>query len=45
MVNWVTLDELQPLLDNVGNQGLHINVDFKSEKEIEQALKIVEQYR
>jgi hypothetical protein len=45
MANWVTLDELQPLLDNVGNQGLHINVDFKSEKEIEQALKIVEQYR
>jgi len=45
MANWVTIDELQPLLDNVGNQGLHINVDFKSEKEIEKALKIVQQYR
>ncbi len=45
MANWVTLDELEPLLDNVGNQGMHINVDFKSEKEIEQALKIVERYR
>jgi len=45
MANWVTLDELEPLIDNVGNQGLHINVDFKSEKEIEQALKIVDRYR
>ena len=45
MANWVTLDELKPLLDNVGNQGMHINVDFKSEKEIEQAIRIVERYR
>lgn len=45
MANWVTLDELEPLLDNVGNQGLHINVDFKSEKDIDAALKIVEKYR
>ncbi|MCW0481809.1 hypothetical protein [Gaoshiqia sediminis] len=45
MANWVTLDELEPLLDNVGNQGLHINVDFKSEKDIDTALKIVEKYR
>lgn len=44
MANWVTLDELEPLLDNVGNQGLHINVDFKSEKDIEQAMKTVERY-
>jgi hypothetical protein len=45
MANWVTLDELEPLIDNVGNQGLHINVDFKSEKDIETALRIVERYR
>jgi len=45
MANWVQLNELQPLLDNVGNQGLHINIDFKSEREIEQALEIVEHYR
>ena len=45
MANWVTHDELEPLLDNVGNQGLHINVDFKSEKDIEQAMKIVDGYR
>lgn len=45
MANWVTLEELEPLLDHVGDQGLHINVDFKSEKEIEKALKIVDKYR
>jgi hypothetical protein len=45
MANWVTLDELQPLLDNVGNQGLNIQVDFKSEKEIDEALKIIDRYR
>lgn len=45
MANWVTLDELEPLLDNVGNQGLHINVDFKNESEIDKALMIVERYR
>lgn len=45
MANWVTLEELEPLLDHVGNQGLHINVDFKNEKDIERALKIVERYR
>lgn len=45
MANWVSLDELEPLLDNVGNQGIHLNVDFKSEKEIEQAIKIIDKYR
>jgi hypothetical protein len=45
MANWVQLKELQPLLDNVGNQGLHINIDFKSEKEIDEALRIIEKYR
>ncbi len=45
MANWVKLDELEPLLDHLGNQGLHINVDFKSENEIDAALEIVEKYR
>jgi hypothetical protein len=45
MINWVTLGELEPLLDRVGNQGLNIQPDFKSEREIEEALKIVERYR
>ncbi len=42
--NWVTLDELQPLLDNVGTDGLLLSMDFHNENEIEQALKIIEKY-
>jgi len=42
---WVTVDELQPLLDNVGNQGLNLLMDFKTEKDIEAALKITDRYR
>lgn len=45
MANWVTLDELEPLLDNVGNQGLHINVDFKNEADIDKAISIIDRYR
>lgn len=45
MANFVALDELEPLLDHVGNQGLHINVDFKTEQDVETALAIVERYR
>ena len=45
MANWVKPDELEPFLDQVGNQGLHINVDFKTEKEIDSALEIIEKYR
>ena len=45
MANWVTLDEIEPLLDNIGNQGVHLNIDFKTEKDIDTALKIVEKYR
>lgn len=42
---WVELDELEPLLDNVGADGLNILMHFKNEKDIEKALKIVEPYR
>jgi hypothetical protein len=45
MAIWVTPDELEPLLDNEGNQGLNIQVDFKSEHEIDKALKVIEKYR
>jgi hypothetical protein len=44
MANWVELNELEPLLDNVGNNGLHINVDFHNEDEIEKAIKITERF-
>ena len=43
--NWVTLDELEPLLDNVGAAGMMLSMDFHNEREVEQALKIVEKYR
>jgi hypothetical protein len=45
MANWVALNEIEPLLDNIGNQGVHINIGFESEKEIDIALKIIEKYR
>lgn len=45
MACWVELNELEALLDNVGPDGLHVLVNFKKEKEIDEALKIVEKYR
>lgn len=42
---WVQINELQPLLDNVGSAGLNILMDFKTEKDIDNAIKIVERYR
>jgi hypothetical protein len=42
---WVTLDELEPLLDHVGSAGLNILMDFKSEKDIEIALNIAKKFR
>ncbi len=45
MACWVTLDELKPLLDNIGGDGVHLEMDFHNEDEVEQAMKIVEEYR
>ena len=45
MACWVTLDELRPLLDNIGGDGVHIEMDFHNEQEVEQALKIVDDFR
>jgi len=45
MACWVTLDELRPLLDNIGGNGVHIEMDFHNEREVEQALRIVEEYQ
>ena len=42
---WVTLDELRPLLDNIGGEGVHIEMDFHNEKEVEEAMRIVEEYQ
>ena len=43
MACWVTLDELKPLLDAVGTDGIHLEMDFHNENEVEQAMEIVEQ--
>ena len=45
MACWVTLDQLRPLLDNIGGDGIHLEMDFKNEDEVEQALRIVEEYQ
>ena len=45
MVCWVTLDELRPLLDNIGGEGVHLEMDFHNEQEVEQALRIIEEYQ
>jgi hypothetical protein len=42
---WVRVEELKPLLDAAGGVGLNILMDFQSEKDIEAALKIAEEYR
>lgn len=45
MACWVTLDELRPLLDNIGGDGVHLEMDFHNEDEVEKALRIVEEYQ
>ena len=45
MACWVTLDQLRPLLDNVGGDGIHLEMDFHNEDEVEQALRIIEEYQ
>ena len=44
MACWVTLDELKPILDHIGADGVHLEMDFHNEKEVEQAMRIVEEY-
>lgn len=45
MACWVTIDELRPLLDNIGTDGVHLEMDFHNEAEVEEAMKIVDEYR
>lgn len=45
LVSWVTLDELRPLLDHIGGDGVHLEMDFHNEAEVEQAMRIVEEYQ
>lgn len=41
----VKLDELQLLLDGIGSQGVNVMLTFETEKDIETAVKIADQYR
>ncbi len=45
MACWVALDELRPLLDNIGGDGVHLEMDFHNEREVEQAMRIIEEYQ
>lgn len=42
---WVEIEELQPLLDAIGPEGVNTLMHFRSESDIDRALKIAEQYR
>ena len=44
MACWVTLDELRPLLDHIGGDGVHLEMDFHNEHEVEEAMKIVQEF-
>ena len=37
MACWVTIDELRPLLENIGCNGVHLEMDFHNEDEIGRA--------
>jgi hypothetical protein len=45
MASWVQVGEIRPLLDAIGADGVHLMIDFKTERDIEAALKIAEEYR
>ena len=45
MACWVQLVELKPLLDHIGGDGVHLEMDFHNEREVEQAMRIVEEYQ
>ncbi len=45
MACWVTVDELKPLLDNIGTEGVHLEMDFHNEQEIERAMQIIEEFQ
>ena len=45
MASWVEVDELKPLLDAVGPEGVHVLMHFETEHDIDRTLEIVEAYR
>ncbi|MCB9435207.1 MAG: hypothetical protein H6668_24860 [Ardenticatenaceae bacterium] len=45
MPSLVEVDELQPLLDAIGPHGVNVMLMFRTEQDIETAVKIADQYR
>lgn len=45
MACWVTPEQLRPLLDNIGGDGIHLEMDFHNEEEVEKAMEIINEYR
>lgn len=45
MACWVSLDELRPLLNHIGGQGVHLEMDFHNEQEVDMALEIVAEFQ
>ncbi len=44
MASWVKPDELRPLLEAIGTDGVHIEMDFHNEQEVEEAMEIVSRH-
>ncbi len=44
MCSWVKVEELRPLLNAIGTQGVHLEMDFHNEEEVEEALRIVNSF-
>jgi hypothetical protein len=45
MPSSVDLDTLQPLLDEIGPEGVHVLMNFETERDIDAALEIASRYR
>jgi hypothetical protein len=45
MTSGATVEELRPLLDEIGPHGVHMLMDFQSERDIDAALEIASHYR
>jgi hypothetical protein len=45
MPSWVEVDELAPLLDAVGHEGVNVLMHFQTPRDIDAALSIAERYR
>lgn len=41
----LTVNEIKPLLENIGTEGVHLEVDFQNENEVEKAMEIVESFK